>query len=231
MRLLYWDCRGRAQPIRDFLADRAIEFEDEQVASTEGNPHWPALKADRSRTGPFGTLPVFHDGNRMVAETEVIVRYLQQQQGIQPDLTNAADLRDATAQSAAADTRSWALAAVRSSDASGMKAYLTWAVDKYRRLDTFVPDDQPYFGGDLPSFADFYSMEAVFDLKHLCGEQAELFLQELPKLHDLYQRVAARPGIVTGWSARPERLGGLVDELDVLRGLGDVDWSSCWNTE
>ncbi|MEM8767196.1 MAG: glutathione S-transferase family protein [Pseudomonadota bacterium] len=224
--LLYWDCRGRGQPLRDFFLDRAIEFDDEQLESTEGNPGWPALKADAAKTGPFGTLPVLRDGARMIVETEVIIHYLQQKFGPVRNLEDPRDLRDAMAQSAAAETRSWALAAVRGSAAAA--ATLTWASEKYRRLDAFVPHEQPYFGGEAPSFADYYAMEAVVDLKHVCGEQAGLFLAELPKLDALYERVRQRPGLAAGWSARPERLSGLVSEPAVLADLATVDWSSCW---
>ncbi len=226
--LFYWDCRGRGQPLRDFFYDREIDFTDEQLQSVEGNPGWPELKADAARTGPFGTLPVLHDRGRMIAETEVIIRYLQQQHGIEHNLEDPIHLRDAMAQSAAAETRSWALAVIRTGDADTMKAHLTWASEKYRRLDAFVPDDQPYFGGEAPSFADFYAMEAVFEMKYICGEQAEAFLQQLPKLNRLYERVVDRPGIAANWSSRPSRLGGPVGEAEVLAGLGEVDWSSCW---
>ena len=109
-----------------------------------------------------------------------------------------------------------------------MKAYLSWASEKYRRLDAFVPEDQPYFGGGAPSFADYYAMEAVFELRYVCGEQAEMFLGALPNLNALYERVAKRPGLAASWASRPKRLSGLVTEPENLSKLAGVDWSSCW---
>lgn len=77
MKLVYWDCRGRAQPIRDFLIDREIAFTDDQIPGEDIPTAWPALKADASRSGPFGTLPLLFHEDRVIAESDVIIRYLQ----------------------------------------------------------------------------------------------------------------------------------------------------------
>ncbi len=52
--LRYFDCRGRAQALRDVLIDAGVDFRDERLVV---GPSWYPLKADPAVAGPFGSLP------------------------------------------------------------------------------------------------------------------------------------------------------------------------------
>jgi len=115
--LRYWDCQGRAQVIRDFLIDREVTFNDEQVPGVSHSSEWPQLKADPTATGPFGSLPVLEWDGLVLGETPVIVRFLEQRFDLEPDLSEVTDLRAAMAASAAAEVSGWSGENVTNSNA------------------------------------------------------------------------------------------------------------------
>nr|ACU45083.1 glutathione s-transferase pi [Pfiesteria piscicida] len=66
--LLYFDLRGRADAIRALLYVADVEFEDKRVTFEE----WGALKAEQ----PFGQIPVWRDGDLVLAQSGAITRHL-----------------------------------------------------------------------------------------------------------------------------------------------------------
>jgi glutathione S-transferase len=91
--LRYFDCRGRAQFIRHYLAARGLEHTDERVALSPGFEAWQAMRADRGRAGVFHKLPVLHCGELLVSETLVIQAYLHRASGDEKQLTDAENAR------------------------------------------------------------------------------------------------------------------------------------------
>lgn len=67
-RLTYFDIRGRAEPIRLLLEELEVPYEDRRVSIEE----WPALKP----TLPFGQLPIYEEGSRLVPQAQAILRHL-----------------------------------------------------------------------------------------------------------------------------------------------------------
>jgi len=93
--LRYFDCRGRAQFVRHYLACREFPHTDERIALSPGFEAWQAIRNDRSVVGPFHKLPVLHWGELTVAETSVIYSFLQRATGDEALLSEAENLRHA----------------------------------------------------------------------------------------------------------------------------------------
>jgi glutathione S-transferase len=79
--LRYFDCRGRAQFLRHYLASRHFEHTDERLALSQGFEAWQAMRDDRERAGAFHKLPVLHCGGKLLSETLVIQAYLHRVSG------------------------------------------------------------------------------------------------------------------------------------------------------
>jgi len=79
--LRYFDARGRAQFLRNFLHCRAPGFVDERVPLSPTFEEWTAIKSDRARTGPLQRLPVLEFGDRLVPEALVIRQFLHEKLG------------------------------------------------------------------------------------------------------------------------------------------------------
>lgn len=79
--LRYFDARGRAQFIRYYAEARGLGIVDERVAVEPDFATWRAMRADRTRTGPFHKLPVLEWHGRIIGETRVIYSFLQDATG------------------------------------------------------------------------------------------------------------------------------------------------------
>jgi len=67
-KLIYFDIRGRAEPIRLVLEEMGVAYEDVQILMEE----WPEIRP----TTPFGRLPVYREGELEIPETYAILSYL-----------------------------------------------------------------------------------------------------------------------------------------------------------
>jgi glutathione S-transferase len=72
-RILYFDIRGRAEPLRLLLEDVGVEYPDQQVTLEQ----WPETRA----TIPFGRMPVYSEGDLEIAESFAIMHYLGRKHG------------------------------------------------------------------------------------------------------------------------------------------------------
>ncbi len=66
--LLYFDIRGRAQPIRMLLSYLNVDFSDRQVTMQE----WESVRS----TTPFKRMPVYTDADAEIPESFAIMNYL-----------------------------------------------------------------------------------------------------------------------------------------------------------
>jgi glutathione S-transferase len=66
--ITYFNVRGRAEPIRLILEERAVAYRERRVAVEE----WPALKP----TLPFGQLPCYEHGALRIFQSHAIYRHL-----------------------------------------------------------------------------------------------------------------------------------------------------------
>src|SRR5262249_49903448 len=68
-RIVYFDIRGRAEAIRLILEDLGEAYDDERVRSSEA---WAALNPHT----PFGSLPIYREGDLEFAQTQAIYRHI-----------------------------------------------------------------------------------------------------------------------------------------------------------
>jgi glutathione S-transferase len=238
--LRYFDCRGRAQPLRDFLWDRGVVFNDEQVSLTPVAQEWPRLKQDQTRSGPFGTLPVLewdqHEGGPAVLMAETlpiaafVVRRLQTHAGLPSRIVATLEM---TRSAAYIDLILWAghmlwsdITNPGADVESAVRLQAPRALEKLKRLDALAADGD-FFGGAEPSLADFFVLEGAESLIHMMGRPAVAFVNALPRLGPLCERLRRRPAVKAVWAsgARPARLTGRPDELEVVHRLRAADWS------
>lgn len=76
-KLTYFNIRGRAEPIRLLLTLSGVEFEDCRVPFER----WGQMKS----TTPFGSLPIYEEGDLKIGQSLAILRYLAGQHGWLPD--------------------------------------------------------------------------------------------------------------------------------------------------
>lgn len=72
--LLYFDIRGRADPIRMILNFVGVEFEDKQITLAQ----WESLQS----TTPFRRMPVYREENLEIPESFAILNYLGRKHGL-----------------------------------------------------------------------------------------------------------------------------------------------------
>ncbi|OXA52352.1 glutathione S-transferase 1 [Folsomia candida] len=70
-KLTYFNMRGRAECIRMIFAAAGTKYEDNRIASED----WPAVKAST----PWGQIPILEVGDKTLAQTITICRYLGHQ--------------------------------------------------------------------------------------------------------------------------------------------------------
>ena len=73
-KLIYFNARGRAEPIRLVLAQSGVSYEDKRIEFKD----WPELKPNT----PFGVLPVLEIDGKRLGGTIVIARYLGEEFGL-----------------------------------------------------------------------------------------------------------------------------------------------------
>lgn len=72
--VLYFDIRGRAEPIRLLLEYAGVDYEDKQITLEQ----W----ASRRETTPFRRMPVYTEGGLEIAESFAIMNYLGRTHGL-----------------------------------------------------------------------------------------------------------------------------------------------------
>lgn len=75
-KIVYFNARGRAEPIRYVLAQAGVQFDDERVNKED----WPKIKP----TTPMGQLPVLHVDGKQIGQSMAIARFLAKEHGLVP---------------------------------------------------------------------------------------------------------------------------------------------------
>jgi hypothetical protein len=230
--LRYFDCRGRAQFIRHYLACRAIEHADDRVALSAGFEAWQAMRADRGRAGAFHKLPVLHWGDRLLSETLVIEAFVHRVNGDEALLTEAENLRHAM------------LVSSLYNDVMMPVGILIWADVMYRGVDLGAVAQQALGRlrthlGSLDRtlaewewrrsaatrpimLADCLLWEELDVAQHVFGQH--LRLHEFATLSRLYQEAAGRAVFESLIAARPASVTGrgLTSEGEVLAKIREL---------
>ena len=199
--LLYFDIRGRAEPIRMVLFFLGVEFEDRQVTQEA----WQEL---RSST-PFGRMPVYRDGDVEIPETFAILNHLGRKHGlcgvtehdrIRCDITIEAwrDYGNRVANTFGAlshseDARNHFLAEEQPSLLADLESF-------YLERDTATD----YWAGASPTIADFAAFHLI---EGLAGQFPDV-LKRFPALESFHGSFAALPK-VKGYLESPQRPAAL----------------------
>ncbi len=221
--LRYFNCRGRAQGLRNFFADSSIAFTDDRVGIDDGFVDWINNKKNTAYSGMFARLPVLVVDDCTVSETLSIAVFLNERFALYADTSEQrkADL-NALVFSACQDISVRVAecfwldvthpGASFSDRAITILSGVTALLPAYNKL---LPEKGAYFGGNAPALADYFLHEAV----DLCRTVMEDPFTEIFDQYDGLARWLAamdnRP-ILKRYIAdgnRPTQFSGKPDEL------------------
>jgi glutathione S-transferase len=221
--LRYFDCLGRAQPIRNALVDAGIAFEDQRVAISQS---WRTLK-EQAEGGPFGSLPVLEWKDDCVAQALPIAGYVARRLGQYDGLDAMGIARlEMVASAAYLDvigelvTMLWVPTSVPDAEAMArFSNHEARILHKVARLDRMLASrDEPFFGGRRPAIADFFVVEALDMTREVLGARFDAALHRAPRLGEVRDRIAQRDAIAryVGEGKRPQRITGNPNETESL---------------
>lgn len=218
--LRYFQCLGRAQPLRHALIDAGVAFDDVRVALAE----WSRHKGEPAFAGPFGGLPTLTFEGVLVAETLPIASFLARRLGHYDGLDDGAIARlEAIASNCYLEImlRSGELILADylypGVDIGGaLPGLVGRMLEKIGGMEALSPETG-WFGGARPVMADFFAGESVEVLRYLLGPACDEALRaRLPHLWALAARVRSRPAIVRAGESRPAQFTSRPDEAAIV---------------
>lgn len=227
--LRYFDCLGRAQPLRHALADAAAAFEDVRVPMEE----WPQRKGDPAFGGPYGGLPTLSIGGATVAETLPIASLLARRLGHYDGLDEAA-----IARSEAICSNCYIEVMLRAGEliyadfiypgadlARSFPGLLGRMLEKLGGVEAHSPE-AGWLGGERPVMADFFVGESFEVVRYVLGPARDEALRaRMPRLWALAERIRSRPALARAWESRPAQFTSRPDEPAVVERLRAMDLS------
>jgi glutathione S-transferase len=225
--LRYFDCRGRAQPLRYLLADAGVEFQDLLV---RWDPSWFEAKEDPAVGGPFGVLPLLQWDDLVLGETLAIAGYLARRLGHYRGRSDEQIARlEMVAASAFLNVLTPAgelLFPFPGPQEDQWVGFLQAFADEIpRRIGRFerllAASLDPFFGGRDPVGADFFVFEAVETWRMMLAPVLDARLAAWPRLRALLAAVAERPRLRGYLEAgrRPETITASPLEPEIRRKL------------
>jgi len=196
-KLIYFNSRGRGEPIRILLALAGAEYEDIRV---EHGEKWQAMKPST----PFGQVPVLEVDGFQLAQTKAILRFL----GREFKLAGHSNLESAKADmlvDGVDDVSTHLRPAMREKDPEKKKelfeAVKTSHIEPFlKRYEHFLEKSgHDYFINNQITWADIYLFDAFQKWEH---RHPELF-QGHPKLRHFIEKVAGNPNIKRWIETRP----------------------------
>ena len=211
--LAYFDCRGRAQPIRGALTNaKDVVFTDTRVAMEA----WPDLKGST----PFAGLPTMTWDDVALAETLPIASFAAKRLGNYDGLDDARIGYLESVCSLAYTEVILRIGEVLWTDAiypsvtpkQALAVHLDRVIGKLAGLDRTVASAS-FLGGDTPAMADYFAFEAVHTIRYVTdGAKLGDACPSLCKLADRVEPYARR-------AQRPARLTARPDEAAVVEVL------------
>ena len=211
--LRYFDCVGRAQPLRHALTVAGVSFDDVRVPMEK----WPELKGDRAFAGPYAGLPTLRWGDDLIVETLPVASYVARRLG-QYEGRSAAEIAALEAIVSCSYVEVtlpvglliWSdiiWPGVDVDTAYGM--HMARLIEKLQLLDATLPEH------DDPLVADFFADEAFAVARYLIGPDNEDALRDrLPRLAALHDRLAPRVAALR--DRRPARFTSRPDEAKAV---------------
>jgi hypothetical protein len=200
--LRYFDCRGRAEPIRHLLRDRKVPFEDAREPIDDIRRAIAALNAEPSVAAPYGLLPVLDWDGFRVAQTLPIASFVSRELGLTSGVDSRALARLESIASAAYSELTAELPAVVWSpvwfkDLSFeqlLKRIARTPCSYPRKLDALLGASDAWFGGSEAVAADFFAFEGLSAWCAILGEPYLAAIRTLPRLSSWWERVSQRVG-------------------------------------
>jgi len=180
-KLCYFNVRGRAQSLRYMCADNDIPLEEQDTAFAD----WPKIKP----TTVFGQLPVLHDGEFQVAQSNAILRYVSRKHGLYGK-TDEEKAKIDMLNDQQEDVRLTYLRLIYQ-EFEKKDEYVKTIPEKLATLETFLAKNKGgkgYCVGDHVSFVDY----TLFDLLDNLLVLAPTCLDTLPTLKGFHDRFAKR---------------------------------------
>ena len=81
MKLSYFNCRGRIEPIRMMLEQKQIPYEFDPVDVSD-REEWGKRKAAFAEETPLGQLPILHENGEVICQSLVIARHVAKRAGL-----------------------------------------------------------------------------------------------------------------------------------------------------
>jgi glutathione S-transferase P len=187
--LQYFACRGRVQALRYLAADNDFELEEDFFPY--GGSEWPALKPQT----PFGQVPVLHDGDFHLAQSNAILRYVSRKYGFYGNNDKEAALIDMINDQQEDVRLTYYYFIYNDYDKpTGREDYIKSLPTHLAPFEKFLGENNGgtgFFVGDKISFADYN----IFDLLDIFEVLSPNILDGFPKLKGFYSRIASRDKI------------------------------------
>lgn len=186
--IMYFDIRGRAEPIRLLLEFCGVDYVDRQVTQEE----WQSIRA----TTPFRRMPVYSEGDLVIPETFAIMNYLGRRYDLQGKSESARIRCDVTIE-ACRDygNRIASVFGARSTNEDARKLFLKEEqpallsdLEEYYLARDLT---SPYWTGGKPTIADF----ATFHLIEGLENQSPNVLRRFDALRDFHGHFATLPKV------------------------------------
>jgi len=201
-KLTYFPLRGRGEPIRWLFAQAGVPFEDHRVKKED----WPALKPKT----PMGHLPVLEvDGNKQLAQSVSIARYLGREFGLAGDTSFDQALADMYVDGYVDMISKWVVypASIRTGEpeAKQKELFNTFVaethvpfLDRYEKF--LAANGTGYFVGKKLTWADVVIAEWIQNFTEQYDPAA---LKGHPKMNEHMKMVSGLPGIKKYIASRP----------------------------
>jgi hypothetical protein len=212
--LRYFDCRGRAQPLRFFFTHLDAPFMDERVPFTDGWEAWSKIKGDPLASGPFGKLPVLQWDERLLAETGPIYSFVQAQLAPSSSIGGILEAQSALSGDLAQLYELLNLDMVAPGADIGEVANRVHSslVDSFQRYEALLSrNENPFDPPQFHSVASFWLLEVWQLTQVLLGTSADALIEGLLGLQSVLHEMSLLPAVAEAeevipqfWSARPD---------------------------
>jgi len=197
-RLIYFNSRGRGEPIRYLFALAGVEYEDVRLDHGE---KWQTMKPNT----PFGQLPVLEIDGFQLAQTKAIARYL----GHEFKMAGRNNLESAKADmlvDGVEDVSTHIRPVFREKDPEKKKELFEAVMKEHiepflKRYEHFLEKSGTgYFVSDQITWADLF----IFDRLQNFEKRHPELLQHHAKLRQFVDKIASNPKIKAWIEKRPE---------------------------
>jgi glutathione S-transferase len=224
--LRYFPLVGRAQPLRNALADAGIAFEDHRFSAEA----WHAGRVDPELGGAYHGLPTLSWGDVTVSETLPIASFIARQSGEYDGLSSAE-----LARREAVCSNCYLELIVRLGEliwvdlmypgADSCKALTALAPRMLEKLAGVEAQlHEPWLCGPRPGLADHFAAEALHALRRALSPARDATLRtELPRLFHHTRRLLERPSMHAATRDRPAAFTARPDEAAVLATMQTAD--------